>query len=83
MKKVNMRTFLTVISFSLFLLQACGVTYSGMSGSSGGMSGSSGGMSGSSGGMSGSSGGMSGSGDMIRGGMGSQSGVNNYPGETN
>ena len=83
MKKVNMRTFLTVICFSLFLLQACGVTYSGMSGSSGGMSGSSGGMSGSSGGMSGSSGGMSGSGDMIRGGMGGQSGVNNYPGETN
>ena len=44
MIKVNTRTYLTVIFFSIFLLQACGVTYSGMSGSSGGMSGSSGGM---------------------------------------
>ena len=54
----------------IYILQGCGITYSGMSGSSGGMSGSSGGMSGSSGGQSGSSGGQSGS----SGGMSGSSG---------
>jgi len=89
MIKFNTKVSLTAICLSVFFIQGCGVTYSGMSGSSGGMSGSSGGMSGSSGGMSGSSGGMSGSsggmsgnGEMIRG-MGGQSGASNYPGETN
>ena len=47
----------------IFLLQSCGVTYSGIGGGMSGSSGSSGGMSGSSG----SSGGMSGSSDGIRG----------------
>jgi len=57
----------------IFLLQSCGITYSGIGGGMSGSSGSSGGMSGSSGssggmsGSSGSSGGMSGSSDGIRG----------------
>ena len=98
MQKLSISSRVTAICFFVFFIQGCGVTYSGMSGSSGGMSGgSSGGMSGSSGGMSGSSGGMSGSsgsmsggssggmsgsGDDIRG-MGGQSGASSYPGETN
>ena len=69
MKKLNKRICLTAICLFVFFIQGCGVTYSGMSGSSGGMSG-------------GSSGGMSGSGDDIRG-MGGQSGASSYPGETN
>jgi hypothetical protein len=87
MFNIKAKNFPLTLIFSLLFIQSCGVTYSGMSGSSGGMSGSSGGMSGSSGGMSGSSGGMGGSGNPIRG-MGGQSAggqgqMGGYPGETN
>ena len=78
MKKLNKRICLTAICLFVFFIQGCGVTYSGMSGSSGSMSGgSSGGMSGSSGSMSGgSSGSMSGgsSGSMSGGSSGGMSG---------
>ena len=73
MFNIRAKNFPLTLIFSLLFIQSCGVTYSGMSGSSGGMSGS--------------SGGMSGSGNPIRG-MGGQSAggqgqMGGYPGETN
>ena len=80
MFNIKAKNFPLTLIFSLLFIQSCGVTYSGMSGSSSGMSGSSGGMSGS-------SGGMSGSGNPIRGmggqSAGSQGQMGGYPGETN
>ena len=80
MFNIKAKNFPLTLIFSLLFIQSCGVTYSGMSGSSGGMSGSSGGMSGSSGGMSGSGNPIRGMGGQSAGGQGQMGG---YPGETN